>query len=160
VSQIKSNFYFLRAWRRTCGAGLFLCLSEKRCLSMDRNLCNPFDDSAPERLRHMGLLTAEGTPEQDALAVIERLYAGLFYDALFNFYDDMGNVNAICLELAERLGTENPRRSFLNICSAYDAIYLAIPEPVWWMAGNLDLIAHFSAGFIKRLTDLIRQEAG
>ena len=72
----------------------------------------------------------------------------------------MGNVNAICLELAERLGTGNPRRSFLNICSAYDAIYLAIPEPVWWMAGNLGLIAHFSAGFIKRLTDLIREEAG
>ena len=116
---------------------------------MDRNLCNPFDDSAPERLRHMGLLTAEGAPEEDALAVIERLYAGLFYDALFDFYDD----------LAERLGTENPRRSFLNICSAYDAIYLAIPEPVWWMAGNLDLIAHFSAGFIKRLTDLL-QKAG
>ncbi len=127
---------------------------------MDRNLCNPFDDSAPERLRHMGLLTAEGAPEEDALAVIERLYAGLFYDALFDFYDDMGNVNAICLELAERLGTGNPRRSFLNICSAYDAIYLAIPEPVWWMAGNLGLIAHFSAGFIKRLTDLIREEAG
>ena len=95
---------------------------------MNKNLCNPFDDSAPERLRHMGLLTAEGVPEQDALAVIERLYAGLFYDALFDFYDDVGNVNAICLELAERLGTENPRRSFLNICSAYDAIYLAIPE--------------------------------
>ena len=85
---------------------------------MDRNLGNPFDDSAPERLRHMGLLTAEGAPEEDALAVIERLYAGLFYDALFDFYDDMGNVNAICLELAERLGTGNPRRSFLNICSA------------------------------------------
>ena len=95
---------------------------------MNKNLCNPFDDSAPERLRHMGLLTAEGVPEQDALAVIERLYAGLFYDALFDFYDDVGNVNAI-------------------------------PEPVWWMAGNLDLIAHFSAGFIKRLTDLI-QKAG
>lgn len=126
---------------------------------MNKNLCNPFDDSAPERLRHMGLLTAEGVPEQDALAVIERLYAGLFYDALFDFYDDVGNVNTICLELAERLGTENPRRSFLNICSAYDAIYLAIPEPVWWMAGNLDLITHFSAGFIKRLTDLI-QKAG
>ena len=34
---------------------------------------------------YMGLLTAEGAPEEDALAVIERLYAGLFYDALFDF---------------------------------------------------------------------------
>ena len=127
---------------------------------MDRNLCNPFDDSAPERLRHMGLLTAEGTPEQDALAVIERLYAGLFYDALFDFYDDVSNVNAICCDLAEQLDTGNPRQSFLRICSAYDTIYLAIPEPVWWIAGNLDLVTHFSTGFIKRLTDLFQEVGG
>ena len=36
----------------------------------------PFDDSAPGRLRHMGLLTAEGKADQDALAVAARLYAG------------------------------------------------------------------------------------
>lgn len=126
---------------------------------MGKNLCNPFDDSAPERLRHMGLLTAEGAPEQDSLTVVEQLYAGLFYDALCDYYDDMAVVTATCRELAERLGTENPRQSFLRICSAYDAIYLAIPEPVWWIAGNLDLVTHFSVGFIKRLTDLL-QEVG
>lgn len=126
---------------------------------MGKNICNPFDDSAPERLRRMGLLTAEGTPEQDALTVMERLYAGLFYDALCDFYDDMEAVIAMCRKLVEQLSAENPRHSFLSICSAYDAIYLAIPEPVWWIAGNLDLIAHFSAGFIKQLTDLL-QEVG
>lgn len=63
----------------------FFMLVRKEVSINEQNLCNPFDDSAPERLRHMGLLTAEGAPEQDALAVIERLYAGLFYDALFDF---------------------------------------------------------------------------
>ena len=37
---------------------------------------DPFDDSVPERLRRMGLLTAGGKPDRDAMAVVSRLYAG------------------------------------------------------------------------------------
>ena len=142
-----------------CGARLFYACAERMNLLMKRNLCTPFDDSAPERLRHMGLLTAEGLPERDVLAVIERLYAGLFYDVLCDFYDDMDSVCAVCRKLAEQIGTEDPKHSFLKICSTYDALYLSIPEPVWWIAGNLELTALFSEGFVKRLTDLL-QEAG
>lgn len=53
-------------------------------------------------------LRQEGAPEEDALAVIERLYAGLFYDALFDFYDDVGKVNAICLDWPSGLAQKIP----------------------------------------------------
>ena len=49
---------------------------------------DPFDDSVPERLRRMGLLTVEGKPDLEAMAVVSRLYAGEFYDDLYDFYRD------------------------------------------------------------------------
>lgn len=52
---------------------------------------DPFDDSVPERLRRMGLLTAGGKPDRDAMAVVSRLYAGAFYDDLYDFYSDIWN---------------------------------------------------------------------
>ena len=64
--------------------------------------CGPFDDSALERLRRMGLLTAEGKPDRDALAVVSRLYAGLFYDELCDFYSELHSVNNVCRSLIER----------------------------------------------------------
>lgn len=60
---------------------------------------DPFDDSVPERLRRMGLLTVEGKPDLEAMAVVSRLYAGEFYDDLYDFYSDMRNVNSVCREL-------------------------------------------------------------
>ena len=56
--------------------------------------CSPFDDSAAERLRRMGLLTESGAPDRDAAAVAAHLYAGLFYDSLCDFHSDMGGVTA------------------------------------------------------------------
>lgn len=126
---------------------------------MGKNLSTPFDDSAPRRLQRMGLLTAEGIPNQEALAAIERLYAGLFYDALCDASDDVDNIIAVCSGISERIESGNPKQSFLKICLAYDTISHPIPEPVWWMAGNMELIAHFSVGFVKQLTDLL-QEVG
>ena len=48
----------------------------------------------PERLRRMGLLTAGGKPDRDAMAVVSRLYAGAFYDDLYDFYSDMRSVKS------------------------------------------------------------------
>lgn len=115
--------------------------------------CGPFDDSAPERLKRMGLLSPEGAPDRDSLAVAARLYAGLFYDALCDFHSDMEQVSAVCRELTERADTADPRLPFLDICAAYDALYVPIPEPIWWMSGNLELVAEFSAGFVRRLAE-------
>ena len=119
-------------------------------------LPDPFGYFAPERLRRMGLLTAEGRPDKEALAVVSRLYAGVFYDDLYDFYSDMRIVNIVCRDLVDLLAMEeNVRPPFLSICSAYGAIYCAPPAPVWWMAGNLELAARFTDGFLRHLSEFI-----
>lgn len=120
----------------------------------------PFDDSAPERLRRMGLQTCDGEPDQDALAVVARLYAGLCFDDLCDFYSDMSSVKSVCSGLLERMNSDDPRVPFIAICSMYDAIYQALPEPVWWLAGNLKLVEQFSQCFIRRLSEFVEECEG
>ena len=45
-------------------------------------LPGPFDDSATARQTRMGLLQSDGSPEQDAVSVLARVYAGLLFDDL------------------------------------------------------------------------------
>lgn len=101
----------------------------------------------------MGLLTEAGNPNWDAMAVVSRLYAGLFYGCLCDFYGDLGRVEDVCRGLAERIGAADARQSFLSICSAYDAVYDSLPETVWWMAGNLELAGQFADGFLRCLAE-------
>ena len=39
---------------------------------------SPFEDSATQRLRRMGLTTEDGSPERDAMAVFSSIFAGQF----------------------------------------------------------------------------------
>lgn len=113
----------------------------------------PFDDSVPGRLRRMGLLTEEGKPDREAMVVVSRLYAGAFYDGLYDFYSDMRNVISVCRELIDLADAEDAQLPFLSICSAYDTIYHSLPAPTWWIAGNLEVAAQFAAGFLGRLSE-------
>ena len=118
---------------------------------------DPFDDSVPGRLRRMGLLTEEGKPDREAMVVVSRLYAGAFYDDLYDFYNDMRSVNCVCRELIDLVDAEDARLPFLSICSAYDAIYRSLPAPIWWIAGNLEVAAQFAAGFLRRLSEFTEE---
>ncbi|MBP5718892.1 MAG: hypothetical protein J6X53_07940, partial [Abditibacteriota bacterium] len=62
---------------------------------------SPFDDSAHARQIRMGLLNDLGVPEQDAMAVLCRVYASLFYDGLCDNFSDMGSVVYYCPQLME-----------------------------------------------------------
>ena len=84
---------------------------------------------------------------------VSRLYAGEFYDDLYDYYSDMNSVNSVCRELIDLTDAEDARLPFLSICSAYDAIYRSLPAPIWWMAGNLEVAAQFAAGFLRRLSE-------
>lgn len=116
---------------------------------------SPFDDSAPERLRRMGLLNADGKPDRNALETAAHIYAGALYDALCDYHNDMDQVNRACQNLIEHSGSEDPKAAFLAICSAYDAIYLDLPEPVWWTAGNLEVVTLFSKQFASCLKKIM-----
>lgn len=118
---------------------------------------SPFDDSAPERLRRMGLLNEDGKPDRNALETAAHIYAGALYDALCDYHNDMDQVNRACHNLIEHSGSEDPKAAFLAICSAYDAIYLDLPEPVWWTAGNLEVVTLFSKQFASCLKEIMME---
>ena len=121
------------------------------------HLCSPFDSYAIERLKRMGLLKADGRPDMDAVAVIARLYAGMFYNDLCDYFNDLRNVRNTCRELMEGAVPEDTRRMCQSLATAYDAIYKTLPEPIWWMTGNPELSSMFLVSFVRRLTEYLNE---
>ena len=60
----------------------------------DRTSRSPFDSSALDRLRRMGLATADGSVERDAMAVFCCIFAGQFYDDLCDYHQDDAHTRA------------------------------------------------------------------
>ena len=48
----------------------------------------PFDGSAHARQIRMGLLNSLGVPDQDVIAVLSRVHAAMFYDRLWDIFED------------------------------------------------------------------------
>ena len=57
-------------------------------------------------------------------------------------------------ELAER---EDPKRLFLLLSLQYDAMRKPMPEPVWWLAGDMAVLSAFTLGFSAYLMELAAQ---
>ena len=116
------------------------------------NGASPFDDSAHARQIRMGLLNDLGVPEQDAIAVLCRVYAALFYDALCDNDSDMESVSCHCKQLMETHQQESDCHIvFLAICSGYDNMPIPVPEPLFWISRNPELETAFVEGFMRRL---------
>ena len=116
---------------------------------------SPFDSSALDRLRRMGLATAEGTVERDAMAVFCNIFAGQFYDDLCDYYqDDPAEVRAALAPLLDGADTGDPHGKFLMICLQYDSIYRTLPDPIWWLSGSPAFAEFFADGFLAHLARL------
>ena len=126
-------------------------------MRIPRSQGTPFDDSAQARLVRMGLLNEEGKADQDAVGVLARVYAGLYYDALSDACEEKERVNATCADLVEQLGTVSPRQLFLSICVQHDYLHRDIPEPMWRLSGNPALVKAFSEDFVRRLSEFISE---
>ena len=116
---------------------------------------SPFDSSAIDRLRRMGMATAEGTVERDAMAVFCNIFAGQFYDDLYDYYqDDPAEVRAALTPLLDGADTGDPHGKFLMICLQYDSIYRTLPDPIWWLSGSPAFAEFFADGFLAHLARL------
>ncbi len=60
---------------------------------------SPFDDSAQERQRRMGLVLEDGKPDKDAVAVLSCVYAGQYFDDLCDFCQDIQSVRESVAEV-------------------------------------------------------------
>ena len=77
----------------------------KHSMGLIMRVPDPFDGSAEARLAHMGLLDQEGRVVPQSMKVFTRIFAGLFFDDLCDFYDDRDKLETIYhtfRELAEK----------------------------------------------------------
>lgn len=118
---------------------------------------SPFDDSAVERQRRMGLILDDGTPDRDAVTVLARVLAGQYFDDLCDFCQDADAVLDVLRRFLGEAEGAPPQRRFLLLCLQYDAIYRPLPDPVWWLSGNQKLAGLFSAGFVAHLRRLAEE---
>lgn len=119
-----------------------------------RRAQSPFDDSAADRLRRMGLADEAGNPDRDAVAVCSCIFAGQFFDDLCDFFQSYEDVRDLISSLSESTEDDAGKQKFLLVCLQYDAIYHTLPDPVWWISGNPTTAELFADGFVAHLKQL------
>lgn len=119
------------------------------------NASGPFDDSVEMRQRRMGLLLPEGGINQKALETIASVYSGLLFDCLCDNSIGVEQVFQICNNLINLKDCGETRRIFLAICIQYDAAILPLPDPMWWIAGNDEMVAIYVRAFLQHLAELV-----
>ena len=107
-------------------------------------------DSAHSTLMRMGLLNERGAPEQDTMAALSRVYAALFYETLWDSFEDAERLSDFLAPLMEAQRNMEYREAFSLICDAYEALFQPAPEPARMMSGYADLESAFAAGFVRR----------
>ena len=115
---------------------------------------SPFEDSAAQRLRRMGLTTEDGFPERDAMAVFATIFAGQFFDDLCDYYQDYESVQDTIAQIFHTAEQADPQQKFLLICLQYDGIYRSLPDPVWWISGSPAFAELFAEDFLAHLRRL------
>ena len=115
---------------------------------------SPFEDSAAQRLRRMGLTTEDGFPERDAMAVFATIFAGQFFDDLCDYYQDYESVQDTIDQIFHTAEQADPKQKFLLICLQYDSIYRSLPDPVWWISGSPAFAELFAEDFLAHLKRL------
>ena len=119
-----------------------------------RRAQSPFDDSAADRLRRMGLTDGNGKPDRDAITVCSCVFADQFFDDLCDYFESYEDVQELISNLSESAENAAGKQKFLLVCLQYDAIYRTLPDPVWWISGSPAAAELFAEGFIAHLRQL------
>ena len=122
---------------------------------------SPFDDSALERLRRMGLADADGRAAPDVMFIFARIFAGQFYDDLCDYYQNYEDVQELLDQIFDTVENAEPKQKFLLICLQYDGMFRDLPDPIWWISGQPEFAGMFADGFLahlKRLEEEQRRE--
>ena len=112
---------------------------------------SPFDDSVLPRLQRMGLLSATGEADRDAIASLSTVYAGLLFDTLCDYHQCFDEVKTTLDFFLQMADGADAQQKFLLLCLQYDAIYAPIPDPIWWISSNSVLCELFSELFVQHI---------
>ena len=122
-----------------------------------RKATSPFDASATERQRRMGLLHGDGKANVQGIKIIARAHAGMFFDELCEHGDIEGGMLLTVTRLSKMQGIAEPRQIFLTICMAYDEMRLPLPDLIWWISGSGELVSLFVKSFVDSLKTILQQ---
>ncbi len=122
-----------------------------------RRISDPFDDSVIERQKRMGLLFENGEVNNTAITIISRVQSGLFWDNLSDNFTEICKVKSACDSIIQTAKNFDTRRTLLELCSWYDTIRRPLPETIWWIVGNDDLLAPFIEGFVICLSEILER---
>ena len=112
---------------------------------------SPFDDTAIERLRRMGLVTAEVRPDRDVMNIFSMIFADQFYDDLCDYYQDYTDVQELLAQIFDVAENADPKQKFLLICLQYDGMFRDLPAPIWWISGQPEFAELCADGFLSHL---------
>lgn len=126
-------------------------------MNLTPRAASPFDDSAMERHRRMGLIAADETVNSAAVTALAHAHAGLFFDALCDSYAEYKTVSSICASLIELAKEFPPQRVLLALCAEYDAMHRSIPEAIWWISGSAELVPPFVEQLLQWLEILMKE---
>ncbi len=121
---------------------------------------SPFDDSAVNRLRRMGLTAADGSPDREAMAVFSAIFAGQFFDDLCDYYQEFKDVQETIVQILHQAEQADSKQKFLLICLQYDSIYRTLPDPIWWISGSPSFAELFADSFLAHLERLNQTAQG
>jgi hypothetical protein len=133
-------------------------ITNLRRINMNKNTTHassPFDDSAIDHHRRMGLIREDGKVNIPAVTALAHVYAGLFFDALCDDCDEYETVFKICRTLIDLAHTTQPKRILLALCTEYDAMRRPLPEPIWWISGSNEIVPLFMRSFLHWLEKLL-----
>lgn len=125
--------------------------------SMPPHITTPFDDSAIMRLRRMGLLMPDGTPDERMIQPLACVSAGLYYDQLCDSVESYESAAGVCRHIISEEAQNRPRQALLALSMSYDAMRRGLPDPIWWLSGSKDIIPIFMHAFAAHLSDILQK---
>ena len=118
---------------------------------------NPFDGSARERLKHMGLIDSKENLRMREMIVFARIFTGQFFDDLNEFLESTGDMITVYETFKALYQKEDFQRMFLLLSIQYDYMRKPLPDPVWWLAGDSEAIMAFMIYFMPRFEKLMTE---
>lgn len=97
---------------------------------MPPHITTPFDDSAAMRLRRMGLLTPDGTPDERTIRPLAYVSAGLYYDQLCDSVESHESAAGVCQHIICEEAENRPRQALLALSMSYDTMRRGLPDPI------------------------------
>jgi len=121
---------------------------------------DPFAPTAPTRLTRMRLTTPDNKPNPHTMPVFAGIFSAIFYEQAMDLYGNPTVTTSIATSLLELRDQRKYEQMFVFLCLQYDAMHIPIPDPVWWIAGNSDVVREFMDAFTTRLCELVAESEG